>query len=487
MPFHAKPPRSSSRPSAATRRNRCRPALEQCEERALLTSYSVVALTDSGTGRGQTGDLRYCIARANADNQKDTITFAVTGTIQLGSALPTLTNARGIKIAGPGAWSLTVRGGGEKSDYSILKVKQGAAARIADLTLADGSAQRSGGGIFNVGRLTLSGVILTGNSARENGGAIYNAGPLTIIGSAFVDNNARHAGGGIYSLGPTTIVDSKFTSNSADFAGGGIETTYSTVKITGTTLDNNSAGITGGGISVDADRLLHDIGGKLTLINSTLSGNTAGDSNGRGLGGGLASIVSEVNIIGTAFTANTAGRDAGGIAIQGGDVSVDHSTFSGNKTGGNGGGILIETGVSLNGQYTTNGATLSIADSAFTGNTADRNGGAIDATLTEVKVKRATITGNAAGLSGGGVSLESNAPLTKTHGTLTLSNSTVNGNQAGRNGGGINNYDHVVLVGSNLSGNQAANAGGGIFNAKSLLVNQSTVTDNRPDNIARTS
>lgn len=468
-------------------RHRYRPAMERCEERALLTNYSVVALTDSGTGRGTSGDLRYCIARANADNQKDTITFAVTGTIQLGSALPTLSNARGITIAGPGAGSLTVRGGGEGSDFTILKVKQGAIARIADLTLADGNTPRSGGGIFNVGRLTLAGVGFTGNSARENGGAIFNAGPLTISRSTFDDNTARHAGGGIYTLGPATIADSTFTSNSAGFAGGGIETTYSTVKVTGTTLDGNSAGVTGGGISVDADRLLHDIGGKLTLVNSTLSGNSAGDSSGRGLGGGIASIVSEVDIIGCEIKANTAGRDAGGLAVQGGDVSVVRSTFSGNRTGGSGGGILIETGVSLNGQYTTNGATLSIAESAFTGNTADRNGGGIDATLTEVKVKRATISGNSAGLSGGGVSLESNTPLTKTHGTITFTNSTVSGNQAGRNGGGINNYDHVVLVDSQLSGNQAATAGGGIFNAKSLVVNQSRVMDNRPDNIARAS
>lgn len=35
-----------------------RPAMERCEERALLTNYSVVTLTDSGTGRGTSGDLR---------------------------------------------------------------------------------------------------------------------------------------------------------------------------------------------------------------------------------------------------------------------------------------------------------------------------------------------------------------------------------------------------------------------------------------------
>lgn len=101
----------------------------------------------------------------------------MTGTLQLGSALPTLSNARGITIAGPGAGSLTVRGGGEGSDFTILKVKQGAIARIADLTLADGHAPRSGGGIFNVGRLTLSGVGFTGNSARENGGPFSTPAP----------------------------------------------------------------------------------------------------------------------------------------------------------------------------------------------------------------------------------------------------------------------------------------------------------------------
>ena len=84
--------------------------LERCEGRTLLTSYTVTSLADAGAGRGTSGDLRYCIERADADGQRDTISFDVTGSIQLRSALPGIGNARGITLDGPGSGSLTVRG-----------------------------------------------------------------------------------------------------------------------------------------------------------------------------------------------------------------------------------------------------------------------------------------------------------------------------------------------------------------------------------------
>lgn len=425
--------------SSASSRRRCyRPSLERCEGRTLLTTYSVTALTDVGTGQGTSGDLRYCLLRANSDGQQDTITFAVTGTIQLGSSLPPLGNSRGITIAGPGATSLTVRGVGETSGFTILKVKHRATATFAGLTIADGHADQIGGGLFNYGKLTLTSVSFTGNSAQRKGGAIYNAGQLTISDSTLVNNSAGQSGGGLYTLGPATVTDSTISRNSAGNSGGGIETTYSTTKITGTTLDDNTAGVFGGGISVNAERFLHDKGGKLTLDDSTLSGNTVGRNDRHGFGGGLASNLSEIDIDGTSFTSNTAGRDAGGVGIDGvgsdaGTVSIAHSTFSGNTTGGSGGGILINGGPTVTKQTVDiQGASLTVASSTFVGNTAGRNGGGIEATLTGLEVKDTTLSDNSAGSSGGGISLESNSPLTQTHGTLTLVNSMLSGNGTAR-------------------------------------------------------
>src|SRR5262245_3904944 len=58
----------------------------------LFAAYTVDNLGDTGAGTGTTGDLRYCITQANAAGGTNTISFSVTGTITLLSALPTITN-----------------------------------------------------------------------------------------------------------------------------------------------------------------------------------------------------------------------------------------------------------------------------------------------------------------------------------------------------------------------------------------------------------
>src|SRR5262252_9210038 len=66
--------------------------------------FTVDRFTDIGEGEGLIGDLRYCITNAT---DGDSITFAVTGTINLTRALPDLT--RSISIVGSGASLLLVR------------------------------------------------------------------------------------------------------------------------------------------------------------------------------------------------------------------------------------------------------------------------------------------------------------------------------------------------------------------------------------------
>ena len=74
------------------------------------TTYTVNALTDTGAGSGTTGDLRYAITQVNTGGGTgDTINITVTGTILLGSTLPTL--AKPVTISGPGANLLAIDGG----------------------------------------------------------------------------------------------------------------------------------------------------------------------------------------------------------------------------------------------------------------------------------------------------------------------------------------------------------------------------------------
>ena len=73
---------------------------------ARAAGFVVTNLNDSGAG-----SLRQAILNANAAAGADTITFSVTGTIQLLSSLPDITDTAGLVIDGPGQKSLTLSAG----------------------------------------------------------------------------------------------------------------------------------------------------------------------------------------------------------------------------------------------------------------------------------------------------------------------------------------------------------------------------------------
>src|SRR5262249_7751540 len=144
-------------------------------------------------------------------------TFEVTGTIQLTSALPSLSS--NIDVQGPGADVLTVRrntGG----NYRIFTVGIGATVFLSGLTVTNGV-----GGIFNQGTLTLNNATVSGNSAEigGSGGGIYNNGTLT-LNNATVSSNYTHTdgfggggGGGIYNSGTLTLNNTTVRDNLADY------------------------------------------------------------------------------------------------------------------------------------------------------------------------------------------------------------------------------------------------------------------------------
>lgn len=90
-----------------------------------------------------------------------------------------------------------------------------------------GGYHNLGGGIENLGSLTLRDSIVTGNTAASGlfryGGGIYSDGSLTVVDSVISGNTAAK-GGGIYAYGTygTTIQDSVVADNVSYFLGGGI-------------------------------------------------------------------------------------------------------------------------------------------------------------------------------------------------------------------------------------------------------------------------
>ena len=194
-----------------------RPAVEWFEHRTLLSgnTYTVDSLGDSGSGSGLDGDLRYAITQADS-NAGSTIDFSVTGTIQLSKALPQIVAS--MTIDGPGASSLTVKGGGSSSNFSILYINGQQTVDISGLTIAGGNLTTVGGGagIDNqFGLLTLTDCTITGNNAsgsEDTGGGILNYGTLNVEDCTISGNYARVAGGGIYDsasgYGPVTVIGS---------------------------------------------------------------------------------------------------------------------------------------------------------------------------------------------------------------------------------------------------------------------------------------
>jgi len=311
----------------------CVVALSLHTQRVAAADYTVNVTTDTGAGSGTTGDLRYAITQVNASTDPgNTITFSVTGTITLTSALPAL--AKPVAITGPGAAMLTVQAAmmPNTATYGVFKVNNGVTANIGNLTIANGNAS-SGGGIKNDGTLTVTNSILSdnvgGSGGGDGGGGIENTGALTVTNSTFSGNTAS-VGGGIYNnSGPVTVTNSTFSGNSAPF-GGGIYNIYGPVTVTNSTFSGNSATTSGanGGFGGGIENGFY---GTLTLTNSTLSGNSASFD-----GGGIYNyndINSTLKLTNTIIAGNTA--TGTGPDINGAVASHGHNLI-GNTSGSSG-------------------------------------------------------------------------------------------------------------------------------------------------------
>ena len=217
----------------------------------------------------------------------------------------------------------------------------------------------------------------------------------------------------------------------------GADVTLSNLAITGGNgLANNPAGDasndrSGGGIQVDA-------GAALTVRGSTLYGNSAFYN-----GGGISIYIGTLTVIDSTLSGNSASY-GGGISNNTGTLTVRGCTLSGNSANF-GGGIYNDAFATL----------TTVRDSTLSGNSASAGGGIYsDAMLT---VRDSTLSGNSATIGGG----------IYNGGTMTARGSTLSDNSATYGGGIYNSYGTVTVSRSTLSGNSATIAGGGIFNSSS--------------------
>jgi len=258
----------------------------------------------SNTEDSGSGSLRAAIEAAGTDPGEDTIEIDGTGTIELESALPVITED--LAIAGPGAGSLTIEPAAA-TGFRIFSFSDGVTGSLRGLTISGGTSQQGGGIRNGSGALTLERVAIVGNEARDEGGTDVAA-----------------EGGGVFSEGPLTVRESVIRGNRA-------------TAVAGTT----SSYARGAGVLA---------AGELTVERTTISGNLA-EAHGEGgkhsgaLGGGLRLTGGPASVELSTISGNSVRADnsltdeARGGGLQGNALTLTGSTVTGNALFSNGGAI----------------------------------------------------------------------------------------------------------------------------------------------------
>jgi hypothetical protein len=412
---------SSRRPAARIRQSRRKRIrrFERLEDRSLFAAFTVNSLLDTvdvnpGDGvaqdtAGQT-TLRAAIMEANA--------LAGNDSINLGPGTYTLTRAGENEDAAAtgdldlvGGGQLTITGAGAAATFidaegladRLFHVRAGVTAHIAGVTLRNGNVQgpspgTSGGAILNSGILTINNSTVTSSAALTAGGGISNdVGATLTIADSMISGNIVGSGGGISNGGVLTIINSTITNNSASRffgKGGGIYNSQS---------------------------------GTATIAGSTISSNRATAANAQPEGGGIYNL--------------------GAIAISNSTISSNGARAplpppSPNETG-SGGGIYNQSG------------TVSLTNSTIIGNSAPGAAGIHN--NAEMVIQSSTITGN----QGGGGLFGHGGPggiVNSQNGTISLQNTIVAGN--GVRGLGAPDFSGVVVsLGDNLIGDDRSSQG----------------------------
>jgi hypothetical protein len=243
-------------------------------------------------------------------------------------------------------------------------------------------------------------------------------------------------------------------------------------------LDGNAAGRTvtiGSGASVRLDHLMITNGtggisnqGTLTVLGSTVSGNTASN----GPGGGINNAVDATLVVTVSTVRDNYSLGAGGGINNNGLLTVRDSRLFGNSADNCGGIDSVGAGVAATvGQTSVNGNTARVAD----------GGGICDGQGSVLTLSDSSVYGNTAGFGAG---------LYDNDGTASVIRSTVERNTASVQGGGIFivNGGAMTLTRSAVESNTAKGgpgSGGGIYTSSgTVTLDQSWARTNKPDNCA---
>jgi uncharacterized repeat protein (TIGR01451 family) len=180
--------------------------------------------------------------------------------------------------------------------------------------LLTGGSLTYGSATFNVGQYQIGNLNgIPGGIVASNFSGNVAMGSWDTVNNGLVDPRAG-SGGAIYASGNLSIVASSFVgSNASTNASGGAVALYDAgdsfapMTISNTTFNSNSAAVGGGAIANLKSKFTQN-SGKITLINDTISGNSAGA--GGSFDNGNATPA-EVNVSNTIFDSGTGGNCTG--------------------------------------------------------------------------------------------------------------------------------------------------------------------------------
>lgn len=316
------------------------------------------------------------------------------------------------------------------------------------------------------GQITVqSDITIDGNSASavtisgDGNSRIFDVdgpggGDLTVDRLTLADGSAPSGGGAIRSSGMLTVLNSTLTGNTAVL--GGAIYSNNTLTIANSTLTDNRATGDGGALYLQYSAAIDD---------SEFENNVA-----EGDGGAIATDDVQLEIESTAFANNEAGTKGGAISGNGlGEITLTDSTLTSNTAG------LV--GAGLGGAIGIDGQSLTISHSLLTENRAETGGaGAIAFADTanetaDLEITQSTISGNAPG-------------AIATYRPAVIRETTISGNTGGFATVLADGSALVVLENSTLSSNSSVFDEGGAIRGYAFELVNSTLVANAPFGVA---
>ena len=303
-----------------------------------VTTFTVTKTVDTNDGSCDSDcSLREAIAAINAaatlDNEVifEPSVFNAPRIITLTLGELTTGNGSGtLAVSGKGANLLTINGGNQSRVFSNTN---DATTTLNNLKLSGGNGTGGsntgfGGAANNEnGRLTIAKSIIGGNAGNTGGGISSLVGTLKIFDSA-VSGNTSNTAGGVFNqnTSATEIIDSIVEGNTSAATAGGIDNRGTLILKTSIVNGNSAASAAG---------IRNDSNGRLNLIKSTVSNNAAS-----GDGGGIFNFGTTSNVSLANSTVNNNSASSGGGIYNFSTLTLINSTISGNSANLFGGGIL---------------------------------------------------------------------------------------------------------------------------------------------------